>query len=294
MKMQSGQALVVVLLVLAVVLTLGVSIASRTVTEVNISTVEDESSRALDAAEAGAEAELGRVATEGVKTQVGSSSSTYTVSSVDVGNGESVSPPEQFKAGEIVTIFLSGHDANGNLIYNDPNAYDKNMHICWGNEGTPNADPTTPAVEVRLYYYNPTTLKFGVAGNAYDTRPLRAARNGFTSPNNSGGQPCNLDGRNYPFFAKNLSLTIDLNMPSDAKPLAMRVRLIYSGSTGHYLGFQETGVTGTHTFPYQGKSIVSAGSSAEAVRKVSVFQRYDDLPPLFDDSLSSATDLNKP
>jgi Tfp pilus assembly protein PilX len=85
--MRSGQALVVVLLIVAVVLTLGLSIASRGVTEINVSSVENDSSKALDAAEAGVESALGAIATPGPTVKVGTNSS-YQINVVTTGSGE--------------------------------------------------------------------------------------------------------------------------------------------------------------------------------------------------------------
>ena len=52
-SMKSGQALIVVLLILGVVTTVALSIASRSVSEVAVSTTQQESAQALAAAEAG-------------------------------------------------------------------------------------------------------------------------------------------------------------------------------------------------------------------------------------------------
>jgi len=54
----SGQAVLLVVLTLAVVLTLVLSVISRTITDVKITTVEGDSLRAFSAAEAGIERHL--------------------------------------------------------------------------------------------------------------------------------------------------------------------------------------------------------------------------------------------
>src|SRR4030067_2407301 len=55
---QKGQALLIILLVLSVVLTLALSFVSRSVTDITITSQEEESVRALSAAEAGVEQAL--------------------------------------------------------------------------------------------------------------------------------------------------------------------------------------------------------------------------------------------
>jgi Tfp pilus assembly protein PilX len=57
-KSQKGQALVLVLLSLSVVLTLVLFILSRSITDVAVSSKEEESARAFSAAEAGIERSL--------------------------------------------------------------------------------------------------------------------------------------------------------------------------------------------------------------------------------------------
>ena len=58
MQTARGQALVIILLVLAVASTVVLSLVSRTVTDVAITTKEKDSSRAFSAAEAGVEEAL--------------------------------------------------------------------------------------------------------------------------------------------------------------------------------------------------------------------------------------------
>lgn len=278
--MRQGQTLIMVLLVLAVVLTLGLSIASRGVTEVNVSTIEDESSRALDAAEAGVEAALGAIVTPGPAVAVGSSSASYSLSTEISGAGEAVVPAEKVRAGEVVSVFLSGHDANDNLVTDDINAFDRQLNICWGDSGS--ISQTTPAMEARLYYYA-SGGGYGVTGLAYDPNGSRIAGNNFASVSGSGsGGPCVAGGRTYAFWVSNLGLhTPGLGMPVGAKPLVLRVKLWYNGDTGHFVGIEATG-PGAKNFADQGKTIISSGEAGLTVRKLSVFQRYLDFPGVFD------------
>ena len=67
-------------------MTVSLSIASRSATEVSVSTAQEEAARALAAAEAGVEAKLGGITTG--SGQVGTSGSTYTVELTDFGASE--------------------------------------------------------------------------------------------------------------------------------------------------------------------------------------------------------------
>lgn len=278
-----GQVLVVVLLVLAVVLTLGLSITSRGITEVNVSTVEDDSSRSLDAAEAGVESALGALITPGPAVSVGGTTASYILATVASGAGTGVAPAEKIRAGDTATIFLSGRDANGNLLTNDPAAFNRLINICWGDGAT--IDQFTPAMEARLYYYDGASANpYGVGGVAYDPSLARIGRNRFSQTATSGTAPCTTSGRTYYFWVSDLALTTNFGMPLGAKPLLLKVKLLYNGDTGHFVGVEASGA-GTNNFPNQGVTITSAGTYGSTVRKLSVFQRYPEFTGLFDGPL---------
>lgn len=290
--LRRGQALVVVLLVLAVAMTLGVSIASRSVTEQNIATLEDESSRALDAAEAGVEVALGNISTASGPTPVGGSSSTYEFSSSTTGSGDHVSPPDVIKAGDSVSVFLAAHDASGNLILDGTGGYNKTqVHMCWGNADVTADEMQWPALGVTLHYYDSAASDYGMVVKTYDPNGDRRGNNGFANPGNSGSLPCT--DRTYPFWVRAASLTSGLGMPSGAVPLYLKLRMFYNGSSGHFASVWASGA-GTQNFPNQGKSIISLGREGQTARKLSVFQRYYELPPIFEGALFSGTSLNKP
>jgi len=108
-----GQALIVVLLILGVVTTVGLSIASRSVTEVGVSTGSEESSRALSAAEAGLEAQLGGA-------QIPTISGTdIQVDAKPAGSAGSLSVADLLASGEVATVFVDNSTGNS-------------MTVCWG------------------------------------------------------------------------------------------------------------------------------------------------------------------
>lgn len=103
---QSGQAGLVVMLIMVVLLTLGISIASRSTQDVTQSTQEQETSRVFDAAEAGIEQALSGVLT-----------ATDGNVNVDIGNGllasysveEMNSLEVRLNEGHVVGVDLSGY-----------------------------------------------------------------------------------------------------------------------------------------------------------------------------------------
>ena len=111
--MRRGQALVVVLLVLGVALTVGLSIISRSITEVSVSTTQDESSEALSVAEAGIEKALGGVIVPGptgIVENVGNG--TFNLTGANQSAGSDFVFPDNLEAGDVGTIMLEAGNVN--------------------------------------------------------------------------------------------------------------------------------------------------------------------------------------
>jgi hypothetical protein len=253
--MRQGQALIVILLVLAVALTLGLAVVSRTVTEVGTATTQAESSRALSKAESGVEAALSGTIIAGV------TATDY--------SGRQISISEPLAAGESSTIFLATHDSNGNLdLVGGLNAYSgNNIDLCWGTEaGSP------VAIEASLYYKELSNYK--VVRFAYDPE----GRGGFTRSDT--------DRTSCPTDHTYLNHANISGLP--AGKILLRVRLLYNGDLAHYVG-----VSGSTSFPVQGKNIVSTATEGNTTRKIEVFQRYPDLSPLLDSAVFSGGGLAK-
>ena len=275
-RLRSGQALVVVLLMLAVATTVGLAIVSSSVTEIGVSTTQEESARALAAAEAGIEAALSAVVAGGT-VPVGTTGTTYTVSSVIFGSGGEFAISRPLTAGESETVFLSGHDANGKLVPGLNKYTGNNLRVCWGqNAGA--SDAAAPALETTLYWQTPAgVVKAERVG--YDPNASRRGQNNFQAAGSgSGGCPA---GKAYAF-----STTVSV---SDT-PLLLRLRLLYNGETGHYLG---AAAQGGASLPAQGTNITSAGQAGSTNRKVQLFQGYADPFPQFDNPVFSGGGLTK-
>lgn len=133
--MKQGQALIAVLLILAVIMTVALSIASRSTTEVSVSTTQEEAARALAAAEAGVEAKLGGVTTGDNNVLVGSNGSTYTVVLSPFGAVSTpLVLPQLLASGESVSVNLDGYTSSS-------------VEVCWDGTGS---------LETAFYYGSPT------------------------------------------------------------------------------------------------------------------------------------------
>ncbi len=255
--MYKGQALIVILLVLAVALTVGLAIVSRTVTDIDTATTQEESSRALSIAEAGIEAALS-----------GSTNLPPGVVATDY-KGRAISISESLAAGESATIFLTGHDSDGNITEGVGEYAGNSLDLCWGTVST----GSKPAIEASLYYK---------AAGAY-----KVTRYAFDPDSRGGFSGADTVTTNCPSDQAYIYHQQISNMPVSGKIL-LRVRLLYNGDTAHYVG-----VKGSSEFPIQGKNITSVATDGTTSRKIEVFQRYPDLSPLLDSAVFSGAGLVK-
>ncbi len=133
----------VVLLMLGVLATVGLSVMSRSRTEVSESTVQEESARALEAAEVGLEKYLGGSApSAGVLTPVtAGSDAKFSLGAVNLGLNETYyTVPYQLSDGDVATLDLTGFTASGG----------SGVRVCWG-QGNPTAG-RYPAMVATIYY----------------------------------------------------------------------------------------------------------------------------------------------
>ncbi len=266
---QKGQALVLVLLSLAVVLTIVLFILSRSITDVSISSGESQSVGAFSAAEAGVEQAL----------VIGSSGSgsvgdaTYNAQVTDVARGvRSFVYPLELNSGDTVTLWLNSQDTSAD--YNG-NA----LRICWGKPGTPSGSSTTPAIEAALVYGSPTNAK--VFRQTSDPYGGRSPDNSFSSSSGSAV----IGGQTFPFCTtlNNLSGLGNLQF--------VTVRMFYNTNSSQPIGFDST--RSSWLFPSQGILVNSSGKSGQSSRKVEVFQGWPEVPSVFQFGLFSPSGITK-
>ena len=266
--MRAGQALIVVLLVLGVALTVGLAIVARSVTEINVSTVQDESARALSAAVAGIEQSLGGVITgPSGSGSVGSAGDVFTVQKSAAGGITSYIVQEELTAGDTATLAL---DPSFN------SASTNTLRICWGQGAT------QPAIQL-MGYYRPSAGGLAMVNTlGYDSV---SRGNGFTTAGVILDDPNCPSGGNlrYGYLLGNTRNLI----PSGNAPLYLRVRMLYNGATPQPVGFVASG----WSFPAQGEQITAVGQAGGTTQKISVFKGTPDWLPMWDDAVFSGTGL---
>jgi flagellar basal body-associated protein FliL len=286
-KSESGQILVLVLMIVLVALTIGLSIASRTLMNMRNTAQLDQSNRAFSAAEAGIERALNMLKTnadacvdnackatiDGVESRVevvkaGGSTDAFGVSSLD--------------KDETIQV---------NLKHGNGTSYQGSLELYWGLRGDKAAGcSSTAAVVMSIVYLQ--SGNYGMSKVAIDpcTTELRRTYNGFerlSAANNdpafmSGGirlQDGSLEGNYGHRYTLNLAPGGGL-VPAGATAELARVRVMYAGPKP--VAFNPTGGA---LLPAQGEQITSTAVVGGKQRTVKVLKTASSLPAIFDYAL---------
>jgi hypothetical protein len=302
---RKGQAIVIVLLLAAVIITVALAVISQSVTEVRTSKQSQDTVAAYSAAEAGVEAVLKSALSNGtthLSEPVGNASFTADANQliVDPLSHDYLMPREVY-AGDAQTLWFVSHDKDGNLSCASlPCAFfpgSQTFTVYWGKN--PSSDK--PALLLDIYYKNPGPVGAGnpvkVARIALDheTRPIADCFSSAVSTN------ANAAGINFPYYA-----TIDLTAfppypcgtPSQTRLPAgiattadsiqfIRVRILYAQNDSHPVAFKLANVA---NFPAQGFEPTSTGTlGSSATIKLTSKYPYPDFPPEFDYAVFTAT-----
>lgn len=267
MNRQSGQVLLITLLVLTIATTIALSLIGRSTADVSVSRQLEESARAFSAAEAGIEQAL-QGGSAG--TQVLTAGSSYTVSIASIGGAAGVyALPQKTSRGVTETVWLVAHNENG-VPVETPTYTDGTIGLCWS------AEQVTPALVASVLYKESTDASYKVARVALDPDGTRAASNKFTAASAAGA---NCSAQNYHRYVLDFA-TLGIT-PSADTILALRLRPEYA----------DTSIIvdpGSQTIPQQGKRIESVGTTQGGVsRKVVVYQQHRAPSSVFDSVIYS-------
>jgi hypothetical protein len=265
MKNQSGQILLITLLVLSVALTIALSLIGRSTIDTNISSQVEESSRAFSAAEAGIESALKGIISNIPVTLTGSNTSYSVTKDEIVAQGAASYSVGLAGNGEGKSIWLVGHNSNGTLDFTNKYLPNETVSVCWDRNGG------EPAMEITVYYIDTSTGSYRTAKVGYDSfarsYPHPGEVNKFTSP---GGGNCNPGGDYIATVDFN-----DLGITDDDTMILMRLRPVYNAAN--------IWVNPSANLPGLGNDYVSCGASIpEVTRCISATQLYPEPPDVFD------------
>ena len=271
-KNKKGQIALIVLLILVIMLTVGLAVVSRTVTELKVSGHQKEAVRAFSAAEAGIEEVLKDVsAYAGVTNQaidITDELKVYVTVDEISNNVET-----EIKKNGSTKIDLNGADSGLTqlTIYWVKRDSDEDPGSC--------TESNAPAsLEIIVYSKNGALGQYSAKRYAYNACNLD---NGFDSSTPIGGGS---------EFLKQVNVPVDVDPAAPAanwQDMLISIRAIYNKTT--------VKVVGNEDLPLQQYRITSRAVAAggEAVKAIEVSRTVSALPEIFDYVLFSGGDLVK-
>lgn len=291
LERQSGQALLIVLLSMAVVLTVVLSVLSSSITDVAVTSREEEALRAFSAAEAGVEKALIVGESAGDFDQAAFNA---TVASVSEGS-QTFNYPQDVSAGSIASVWFSAHDEDGNIVCNSekPCFTGNRIKVCWGKTGSP-IDANSPAIEATVFYLNtPGSYSTArVARSALDPNSSRILQNYFTQANAS---TCTIDGKQYAYQSILDFSTLGipaLSYNTQGGLQYMNLKMVYNTNSTQPFGV-DVNFSGNTLLPSQGSKIDSVGTAGEATRKIEVYRLYAQAPSIFTNAVFSSGGISQ-
>lgn len=291
-KNQAGQALLIVVLSLSVVLIIVLFIVSRSITDITVSVKDEDALRAFSAAEAGIEKALLTGASTG-ELSLGDASFDASVSSFAEGQQEVVYP-FKLTSGEEGTFWFVGHDEDGFLTCTGVTCFSgSSMRIAWGDKNTNGDQDESPAIEVTVYYLT-TPGDFSTIRTAQfvvDPNDVRRVTNNFSA---DAGVGYTVSGEEFAFTKTMNFSDIGISNSTTANILQfIKVKLLYNTSAGHKIALSVSGDVTNTLLPSQGTVVDSLGQYNQANRRISVYRLFPEIPAIFDYALFTKTDIVK-
>ena len=281
-------------------MTVVLSVVSRSVTDITVSTYEEDALRAFSAAEAGIEEALLKGTTQDPEPVPIENDVEYDVKVEDkTVTDKRYRYPKDLVSGETATFWFVSHDANGNLICDStagkPCFIKNTLNLCWGN---PTAS-VVPAIEV-TYYYDTSSGSMTIPNNFTNVKVKRFAfdENHSARGNNFNdtiiGSGCTIGSDQFRYRA-NINVNTDVAPSCDSNSgcsIMAKIRMYYAtAAEPQRIGMWTTGPASD--IPSQGFLIDSKGSAGESTRRINVFQSFPEPPSFFDATVFSRQDLVK-
>ena len=262
---QNGQALLIVVLIMVVALTVGLSIASKSITSLRNSSYQASSQKALFAAEAGIEQALKSNSTDNIIAEGFTNIYQGTEYKTDVfivrGNDFLLNGGNPVLQNSGIDLWLTDYSSESAELYKIPYS-GSTFSVYWGSDFTACNNAAMEVVVITGTKITPLISKY-----VYDPCESRRSGNNFSACSSDGSQRCtfatvNAGGKTFYYKA---------NIPA-ASGLVARVVPLYMSTV--------VGITASvdSPLPSQGKVISSIGKSGSTERQVNVFQGYSELP----------------
>ncbi len=287
MNRESGQAVLIVLLSMVVVLTIVLSVIASSTSDIKISSNETASLRAFSAAESGVEkALITNLASSGNVNSGASFNASVTGLALAQ---SSFIYPGTLVSGDTGVLWFVSHTNTGTLTCANNTCFTgKTVKLCWGTNGTGSGLSTTPALELSTFYLtipgNYTSTKFVRA--IYDPNAGRLGTNGYAA---SDPGACTVKGTQFA-FQKQIDLG-SLGVPVGSYSVQnglqfMAIKMLYNTDMPQPLAV-DVNFAGDSTLPTQGNQVDSTGTLNQTSRKIEVTKCYNQIPPVFDAAIFS-------
>jgi len=263
---ENGQILVVVILVVVVALTVGLSLASRTITNLRSSSEEAQSQKALAAAEAGVERAIQSNTPVTIYSphDIGNNSSYVTTSTPAQNSTFKLNGGNLIQKDEGADIWFVPHDpSTDNPVYTSPATFQGRLNLYWGSPSDDCYSSTNKPAAIQVII---------VTGNGAAAKSYRYAydscsrANNFTTANGISTYP--LNGVTYGNRTPNNDLASGLS-----NIVMVRVVPIYKDTVVGVQACSQSGSSCT-SLPLQGYNIDSTGKSGDANRRITVFKGW--------------------
>jgi len=257
---ERGQALLIVVLIMVVALTVGLSLGSRTIINIRTSSEEADSQKALVAAEAGIEQALRATTSTTIKEEFIENKTVYNAVVEEVkGTSFLANGGNLVLQDDGIDVWLVKHDADGKPDYSTSWGDNKKLNIYWGDPALDDCD--NAAIEVAVI--SGTQAAPVLKRYAYDPCGSRKGANNFS--NVPGAEPDPVEGK---IFKYKVQIDIDDGLVARVVPIyASTAIAVYGNGTA---------------LPTQGFNIDSTGTSGaldrEVKRSLTFFRAYDQLP----------------
>jgi len=278
---EKGQTVLIILLIMAVLLTIVLSVASRTVTDVKISQQTQESARALWVAQAGLEQAM-KANVSISEQELGDTGISYQVEKRVLGGGPELVFPQRINADESVTLWLVEHDQETGAINSDTH-YPKtgSLTFYWSESRESLSGDDIPALEATVIYLDTSspTRQFRSRKFVFEPYLGRTPATNFVDVSSRGGGT--VAGKTFSYS----STTVDLGtLPSIHIPYLARIRVLFSPAP------QAVGVRGGSALPSQGNCFEAIATVVESgiTRKPTQCNLWKVTPQIFDYLLFSS------
>jgi hypothetical protein len=242
--------------VITVVLTVSLSLFTRSIVNIKLTSEEDQSQKALSAAEAGIEQTI--IADSAIPNGTFSSASFSTAKRQLSGTAFLLNNGKLVFKDTGADIWLSEYSTNTSLLYGNP--WGGTFTVYWGtgSDTCSSSESINTMAAIELIVLTGAKNSPSSTRSVYDPCTARRAGNNFSSPLSGG----TVGGKSFAYSAQ-------VTVPAGAGLIA-RVIPLYANS---YFGVQSN-----PALPTQGTVIESTGTVGEVKRKISVLQENPMLP----------------